>query len=274
MTNAILELERAAGICERLLAAADRDAALLDSLGAYLGAEMAVFREFATAGAGARLIALHTRGIPERVTSAYLERFIDLDPARGLLDQSLDAPLVIHDAQRGPAFPEAPAGSRGQAYRDEFRRYRDEFLRPSRLTQHLGFCFRDAHHRNMILFDFHRPPNAAPFGPLERAQAALVASLLRARSVGAAREESGSEPVAAREVGRTAVPFHETILSRRERQVALAVARGLSNKQLAVDLECSVRTIENHLRAIYAKTGVTSRTRLAALLHGMNGTGD
>jgi DNA-binding NarL/FixJ family response regulator len=56
-------------------------------------------------------------------------------------------------------------------------------------------------------------------------------------------------------------------LSAREIEVAEAVALGLSNKEVAASLQISVRTVENHMRSIFSKFGVTTRTRLALKLH-------
>ena len=45
--------------------------------------------------------------------------------------------------------------------------------------------------------------------------------------------------------------------------MARLVARGLSNRQIAEQLFLSPNTIETHLRHIFQKTDVTSRTQLA-----------
>ncbi|HYN71306.1 MAG TPA: AAA family ATPase, partial [Nakamurella sp.] len=54
-------------------------------------------------------------------------------------------------------------------------------------------------------------------------------------------------------------------LTAQERQVAVFVAEGLSNREVAAKLFLSPRTIDFHLRNVFAKTGVTSRTGLARL---------
>jgi len=48
----------------------------------------------------------------------------------------------------------------------------------------------------------------------------------------------------------------------RESEIVLALAQGLTNTQAAQYLKISVRTIENHLRSVYSKADVTSRTQL------------
>jgi DNA-binding NarL/FixJ family response regulator len=54
-------------------------------------------------------------------------------------------------------------------------------------------------------------------------------------------------------------------LTPQERQVAQLVAEGLSNKEVAAQLFLSPRAIDAHLRSVFAKLDVTSRTQLARL---------
>jgi DNA-binding NarL/FixJ family response regulator len=51
-------------------------------------------------------------------------------------------------------------------------------------------------------------------------------------------------------------------LSPRECEVAGLVARGLTNAEIAVRLDVSVKAVEKHLSSIYKKVGFRSRTRL------------
>jgi DNA-binding CsgD family transcriptional regulator len=54
-------------------------------------------------------------------------------------------------------------------------------------------------------------------------------------------------------------------LTPQELQVARMVADGLSNKDVAAQLFLSPRTIDAHLRNMFSKLGITSRTQLARL---------
>lgn len=56
-----------------------------------------------------------------------------------------------------------------------------------------------------------------------------------------------------------------TDLTAQERQVARLVAEGMSNRDVAAQLFLSPRTIDFHLRNVFAKTGVSSRGELAHL---------
>ncbi|BBU22565.1 ATPase Transcriptional regulator, LuxR family [Mycobacterium xenopi] len=54
----------------------------------------------------------------------------------------------------------------------------------------------------------------------------------------------------------------------REREIAVMVAAGLSNRQIADRLSVSVRTVDGHLYRIFAKLDIQSREQLARLLGG------
>jgi non-specific serine/threonine protein kinase len=53
-------------------------------------------------------------------------------------------------------------------------------------------------------------------------------------------------------------------LTRREEEVAVLVARGLSNRRIAEELTVSEHTAATHVRNILKKLGLDSRTRIAA----------
>lgn len=54
-------------------------------------------------------------------------------------------------------------------------------------------------------------------------------------------------------------------LSDRERQIAYAVARGLKNRDIALQLNISENTVKRHLQSIFGKTGSRDRLELAVL---------
>lgn len=59
-------------------------------------------------------------------------------------------------------------------------------------------------------------------------------------------------------------------LSPREREVALAVASGASNKEVARDMGITERTVKAHLTAIFERLGIRDRMQLAILINGAN----
>ena len=76
----------------------------------------------------------------------------------------------------------------------------------------------------------------------------------------AARGESALSPgVASRVLGRMRGPAEES-LSVREIEVLGAVARGLSNRDIARELHISEATVKTHLLHVFAKLGVDDRT--------------
>jgi non-specific serine/threonine protein kinase len=79
-------------------------------------------------------------------------------------------------------------------------------------------------------------------------------------AVALAQAVDPARPVAAVPV--SALPA--AALSRRERQVAELVARGLTNRQIADELFLSDRTIDSHVANILGKLGLGNRVQLAA----------
>ncbi len=76
------------------------------------------------------------------------------------------------------------------------------------------------------------------------------------------------EGPATRGAGKAAEPDG---LTRRQREIAALVARGMSNKEIAAALVLSGRTVEGHVENILVKLGLTSRTQVASWLAGQPG---
>ena len=112
-----------------------------------------------------------------------------------------------------------------------------------------------------------RPPQEAPVAPEPKPQADGMPDLVEAiRSVHAG--ESVLHPVIARKVIERVVqpsapgppqesPEH---LTERELDVLRLAARGQSNKDIALELYLSTRTVQTHLSTVFAKMEVGSRT--------------
>lgn len=97
-----------------------------------------------------------------------------------------------------------------------------------------------------------------PFEPDELL--AVIASILSrverthaqiARVVGKAEAERADER------------FYDEALTETETRIAGAVARGLSNKEIASEFNISVRTVEHHIRNILAKKNFSNRVEIA-----------
>lgn len=68
--------------------------------------------------------------------------------------------------------------------------------------------------------------------------------------------------------------FQDEELTDAENRVALAVSRGLSNKEIAAELEISVRTVENHISHILDKKRFSNRVEIARYILQQKDAGD
>jgi ATP/maltotriose-dependent transcriptional regulator MalT len=109
--------------------------------------------------------------------------------------------------------------------------------------------------------------------PLLAAEALLVAAR-NARTQGSARRATaltarGAELAARCQGARTPDLRHGDLvdpLSPREREIAALASRGLRSREIADSLVVSIRTVDNHLQAIYGKLGIAGRRELASAL--------
>jgi DNA-binding NarL/FixJ family response regulator len=84
-------------------------------------------------------------------------------------------------------------------------------------------------------------------------------------------ERARSELRASGETARKRDPSTVDQLTPQELQIARLVAEGLSNKEVAAQLFLSPRTVHHHLRHIFVKLDITSRTQLARFALGEGG---
>jgi DNA-binding CsgD family transcriptional regulator len=118
----------------------------------------------------------------------------------------------------------------------------------------------------------------------EQARRAAAGQIEQVASVRLPRRSGGwllvdASPLDADTDGRVAVMVHPASqpelagliveaygLSRREREVTRLVLHGRSTREIADDLHVSAYTVQDHLKAVFAKVGVSSRRELVAQL--------
>jgi DNA-binding CsgD family transcriptional regulator len=130
----------------------------------------------------------------------------------------------------------------------------------------------ELHRQNRRAFD--RARTELLYGELLRRQRRRSDARVPLRNALATFEQLGTQPWAERarselrasgEAARRRDPSTIDQLTPQELQIARFVAEGLSNKEVAAQLFLSPRTIDYHLRNVFAKLGITSRTQLARL---------
>lgn len=141
----------------------------------------------------------------------------------------------------------------------------------------------DAHFRQALVLHkernrpFEHARTALCCGETMRRQRRSVESRAALRDALHTFQRLGAEPFAQRAVAELAATGEPAIvgaggdvsiqgLSPQELQVALGVARGLSNPAIAAALFLSRKTVEAHLSRVYRKLPVASRTQLVAYL--------
>jgi len=121
------------------------------------------------------------------------------------------------------------------------------------------------------------------FGALEAgADGFLLKDTPPAEIVAAIRRVASGDPMLSPSITRTLIQRVRTdgaghrseqaegrlaMLTAREREVALAVARGLSNTEIGGELYLSVPTVKAHVSRLYDKLEVTNRVQIAILVH-------
>lgn len=197
--------------------------------------------------------------MPVRAMADYGARFVDLDP-------------VCAPTFGAPQDPRAVAPNACRVVRLSDRCGRGELMGSSYYNEFL--CEIDVQHvfgmvvrpecdpERVLVLGFHRPKSGRDFSH-ELEQAAALAPALHAT----VERMAYRAQLASFNASNGGVPGFDAWADRarltpREADVAREVVRGLRNVEVADALGLSLRTVENHLRSIFTKAGVRSRTQL------------
>lgn len=152
-------------------------------------------------------------------------------------------------------------------------RFYNEFLKPQSIYHVMIIGLKPPGRAPFGVIGLHRSAGERGFSRQEIAKADLMAPCLRGavERIHAMELLTRIPPAKAQEVATGAADggnaelnqrMNTFGLSRREKQVVERVQQGLTSLQIANCLSISVRTVNNHLRSIYEKTGVHNRTGL------------
>lgn len=262
-----VEVDRLATVCGslRLHCSSDEDIRrhLLEPVAVVLGADSAAYRCLRLQHASPQIEKLTSIGVAASVADDYLSHFHRFDPFLASLRIPSDEKPALsrHTGMQQAAhrqytsrLPPATDGFTQSSV--AFQRYYHDFLHPNGLVRHSGFAIRDVRHQRVWIFNFHRPASAPEFSPLEHSRSRLIEACLQGQAASAVQTEMAVR-----------IAKDLCVLTTREREVTDAVARGYANKQIAVVLGISSRTVENHLRNIYDKLHINTRTQLLSIIH-------
>ena len=169
--------------------------------------------------------------------------------------------LAVHEdqaASSGSAFAAATAARGRGILADDFER---EFESALDLHDRRPMPFERA--RTLLAFGRRLHRARRRVAARERLREALVTFEQLGASAWATQAENELRAAGGR---RRRAAADEGELTAQELRVAAAVKRGATNREIAAELFLSPKTIEFHLRQIYRKVGVRSRTQLAATL--------
>ncbi len=151
-------------------------------------------------------------------------------------------------------------------------RFYNEFLKPQSIYHVMIIGLKPQGRAPFGVIGLHRSADERGFSRLEVAKADLMAPCLRGavERIQARELLARHEHVQPRGVDVVATDGSTTLeqrmekfgLSRREKEVVELLHQGLTSLHIADRLNISVRTVNNHLRSVYDKSGVHNRTAL------------
>lgn len=157
-------------------------------------------------------------------------------------------------------------------------RFYNEFLKPQSIYHVMIIGLKPPGHAPFGVIGLHRAAGERGFSRLEVAKADLMAPCLRGAveriqarellALHAPVPPSGVDVVATDGATNLEQRMKKFGLSRREKEVVELLHQGLASMHIADRLNISVRTVNNHLRSVYDKSGVHNRTALLYQLTG------
>jgi DNA-binding CsgD family transcriptional regulator len=138
-------------------------------------------------------------------------------------------------------------------------RFYNEFMKPQAVHHVMLLGLRDGG-CPIGLYGLHRPMAMHAFSKQEEQKLQLMARHLAAAAVRLKPSKVRVEPQIS-DQGFSQKSLLQIGFTRRQTEVIIRLNQGLTNTQIADSLNMSVRTAQNHLRAMYQKLGVHNRTR-------------
>jgi DNA-binding NarL/FixJ family response regulator len=132
----------------------------------------------------------------------------------------------------------------------------DSHLYPALSAGAHGFLAKDAAPEELLDAIRRVAAGDSPFSP------AILRRLVRAAVTAQARKQHSEDPPELQQ------------LTKRERQVLALIGEGLSNTEIARQLDVGVTTVKSHVASLMTKTDTPNRVRLAVLAAGASLTDD
>lgn len=187
-----------------------------------------------------------------------VEQVRELRPDVVLMDIRMPGVDGIRGCQAVRALPDPPQVLMLTAFDT------DAFILEALRNGAVGFLLKDTPPRQLVQAVQDAAAGASTVSPTV---------LSRLISVAIAQEQhAGAQPGTVRSPGETLQTMADAsrlgVLSEREWQIARAVARGLTNTEIAQEMFLSVTTVKTHVARIFTKLDVTNRVQVAIMVLG------
>lgn len=260
------DLQDVVDISHRALACEGMDELLQESLAAMeraIGARSSVYGHVRLGRRHIRVSEGTERGVPRGAMAEWCAQYHTQDPfMQRYLETLSTAPRNVIVSSEVIAHREYVS-----------TRFYNEFMKPQSVYHVMIIGLKPRGRPPFGFIGLHRSLSDRAFSASEVAKADLLAPCLRgaveriqgrkladrAQELNAPRSEPPARLVGEEELSRRMLVFG---LSPREQDVVALVYQGLSSTQIASRLHISVRTVDNHLRSVFEKTGVHNRTAL------------